>query len=135
MRRWNRRALLTDANQQGSRRAGNVLTHFAPGGRHLLRAVRHGEFRFGPEREELNEYRCLVQMNDGVVAVARYWLSPVAFAKVPRGLSLARRLWLAASVPQRHERDMYLWHRAHKANFPDCPICGDTSDPQQPQGS
>jgi hypothetical protein len=126
------RALLTDAHEPGSRKVGNnsLLTHAAPVGRHLLRAVRRGEFRFGPQYEGLDEYRCLVQMNDGVVAVARYWLRPVALAEVPRGLSLARRFWLAASVPRRHERDAYLWHRAHKANSPDCPICDDTTDPQ-----
>ena len=65
--------------------------------------------------------------------VARYWLRPVAFAKASRGLSLARRLWLSASVPQRHERDTYLWSHAHKENFPYCPICGDTTDEQQPR--
>jgi len=119
------RALLTDAREHGPRQAGTgpVLTHAAPGSRYLLRAARRGELRFGPEYEGLDEYRCLVRMNDGAIAVARYWLRPETVAKVPCGISLPHRLWLAASVPQRHERDMYLWNRAHKAGSPDCPIC------------
>lgn len=129
------RALLTDAWEHGARKVGTgpMLTHAAPDGRHLLRAVRRGELRFDTEHEGLDEYRCLVQMNDGVVAVDRYWLRPAVLAEVTRGLSLARRLWLSASVPQRHERDMYLWHRAHKENSPDCLICDDITDHRQPQ--
>lgn len=120
------RALLVDAREHGSRpklAPGSELTHVAPDGRHLLRAVRRGEMLFGPAREGLAEYRCLLRMDDGAVVVARFRLRPAAFAAVPRGLSLIRRLWLTASVPQRHERDTYLWNRDHQADSPDCPIC------------
>ena len=110
-----------------------MLAHAALDGRHLLRAARRGEPLFGPKHERLDEYRCLVPMNDGLVAVARYRLRPETFAAVPRGISPARRLWLAASVPQRHERDMYPWNRSHKENFTDCPTCADTTDQQQAQ--
>jgi hypothetical protein len=54
--------------------------------------------------------------------VYRLRLRPAAFTALPRGLSLPRRLWLAASMPQRHERDTYLWLRAHQAAVPSCAL-------------
>ena len=47
----------------------------------------------------------------------------LAVAAIPLGLSPVRQLWLAASTPQRHEQDDYLWTRAHRATLPDCPLC------------
>jgi hypothetical protein len=119
------RALLNDAKELGWPKGTpeSILAHVAPGGRHLLRAIRPGEMLFGPEREGLAEYRCLQQMVDGAVVVTRFWLRPTAVDAIPRGLSPVRQLWLAASVQQRHERDDYLWRRDHRATSPDCRLC------------
>jgi hypothetical protein len=99
---------VADAYQHTARpksEPGVALRHVAPDGRHLLRAIRPGELLFRPERDDgLAEYRCLMQMEDGAIVNSRLHLRPAAVAAQPSGIPLARRLWLAASVPQRHER-------------------------------
>jgi hypothetical protein len=120
------RTLVNDAHTLGwpdKQTPDAVLAHFAPDGRHLLRAVRRGESYFGSRGEGLAEYRCLQQMIDGAIVTGHFWLRPAAFEAVPRGLSPGRQLWLAASVKQQHEQDDYLWRRAHRATSPDCPLC------------
>ena len=99
-----------------------LLAHAAPEGRHLLRAIRAGE-RPVPASSGLTEFRCLAQMNDRAVIAFRPRLRREALAVIPCHLSPARQLWLAASIPQRHERDAYLWFRAHQKTLPDCPLC------------
>lgn len=128
------RALLVDATEFGCPTSGepdDLLRHTAADGTHLLRAIRPGEMLFEPHHEGLAEYRCLMEMDDGSVVVDRLWLRPTSFAAQPRRLSLARNLWLAASVKQRHERDTYLWRRDHDASAPACPLCTSRPTPQQ----
>lgn len=122
--------LVADAHQHTARpksEPGVALRHVDPSGRHLLRAVRPGELLFRPERDDgLAEYRCLMQMDDGAIVNGRLHLRPAAVTAQPSGLPLTRRLWLAASVPQRNERDMYLWNRDHQHATPDCRLCATT---------
>ena len=128
------RALLADAKERGRPATGepdDLLRHTAADGTHLLRAIRPGEMLFGPDREGLAEYRCLMEMDDGAVVVSRLRLRPTSFAAQPRRLSLARNLWLAASVKQRHERDTYLWWRDHLAANPACPLCTSRPTPKE----
>ena len=99
-----------------------LLAHAAPEGRHLLRAIRRGE-RPSLARNGFTEFRCLARMNDQAVIAFRPRLRSGALAAIPLGLSPVRQLWLAASTPQRHEQDDYLWTRAHRATLPDCPLC------------
>lgn len=103
-----------------------LLTHVAPEGRHLLRAVRTGE-RPALASSGLTEFRCLAQMNDRAVIAFRPRLRSEALAVIPHRLSPIRQLWLAASTPQRHERDDYLWVGAHQRTMPDCPLCASPS--------
>jgi hypothetical protein len=122
------RSLVNEALEPGSppdgRQAhlGLLLAHAAPEGRHLLRAIRNGE-RPSSASSGLTEFRCLAQMNDGAVIAFRPRLRSEALAAIPRRLSPAWQLWLAASIPQRHERDDYLWVRAHQRTLPGCPLC------------
>lgn len=99
-----------------------LLAHLAPEGRHLLRAVRTGE-RPTLASSGLTEFRCLAQMNDRAVIAFRPRLRSEALAVIPHRLSPVRQLWLAASTPRRHERDDYLWVRAHQRTMPDCSLC------------
>lgn len=128
------RALLVEAKELGWPTTGepdDLLRHAAADGTHLLRAIRPGEMLFGPDREGLAEYRCLMEMDDGAVVVSRLWLRPASFAAQPRELSLARNLWLGASVKQWHERDAYLWRHDHLASAPACPLCTSRPRPEQ----
>jgi hypothetical protein len=99
-----------------------LLAHVAPEGRHLLRAIRPGE-RPTLASNGLTEFRCLVRMNDQAVIAFRPRLRSEALTAIPRRLSPVRQLWLTASTPRRHERDDYLWIRAHQRALPDCPLC------------
>ena len=99
-----------------------LVAHAAPEGRHLLRAIRRGE-RPSLARNGFTEFRCLARMNDQAVIAFRPRLRSATLAAIPLGLSPVRQLWLAASTPQRHEQDDYLWTRAHRATLPDCPRC------------
>lgn len=99
-----------------------LLAHVAPEGRHLLRAIRPSE-RPTLAANGLTEFRCLAQMNDQAVIAFRPRLRSEALAVIPHRLSPVRQLWLAASTPRRHERDDYLWVRAHQRIMPDCPLC------------
>lgn len=121
------RRLLEDAEAHGSRSEmppWPKLVHAAADGRHLLRVVRRGERTvIGTAPDGMAVYRCLLQMDDGRVAVTRFHLRPQTVAGAPRRMSLFRQLWLAASVPQRRERDHYLWTREHQADSPECPVC------------
>jgi hypothetical protein len=99
-----------------------LLAHAAPEGRHLLRAIRAGE-RPAPASGGLTEFRCLARMNDRSVIAFRPRLRSEALTAIPRRLSPARQLWLAASIPRRHERDDYLWVRARQRTLPGCPLC------------
>jgi hypothetical protein len=99
-----------------------LLAHAAPEGRHLLRAIRAGE-RPASASSGLTEFRCLARMNDRAVIAFRPRLRSEALTAIPRHLSPVRQLWLAASIPRRHERDDYLWVRAHQRALPGCPLC------------
>lgn len=100
----------------------SLLTHAAPQGRHLLRAIRLGE-RPALASNGLTEFRCLMQMNDQTVIACRLRLRSEALTAIPRRLSPVRQLWLTASTPRRHERDYYLWTRQHRTALPDCSLC------------
>ena len=101
---------------------GLLLAHAAPEGRHLLRAIRAVE-RPAPASSGLIEFRCLARMNDRSVIAFRPQLRSEALTAIPRHLSSVRQLWLAASIPRRHERDDYLRVRAHHSALPGCPLC------------
>ena len=107
----------------GRKPRDHMLAHLDPGGRHLVRASRPGEPLFlPPGPEDLGQFRGLLQMSDGSVVVGHLRLRSSSFAELPPNISIAERLLLAATVPQRHERDVGLWFRDHKAADPQCPL-------------
>lgn len=77
-----------------------------------------------------------MRMNDNASIAFRLALPGKALTVLPRGISPVRQLWLAASIPQRRERDDYLWDRAHRTAMPGCPLCESSSSPSdtRPQG-
>lgn len=99
-----------------------LLAHVSSEGHHLIRAIRPGERPISAS-SGLAEFRCLVRMNDRAVIAFRPRLRSEALTAIPRRLSPVRQLWLAASTPRRHERDDYLWIRAHQRTMPDCSFC------------
>jgi hypothetical protein len=108
---------------------GLVLAHLDPAGRHLVRASRPGEPLFLPAGPaDLRQYRGLLQMGDGSVVVGHMRLRSSSFAALPPNMSTAERLLLAATVSQPHERDFYLWMRAHNAADPHCRLCNPQQD-------
>ena len=124
------RSLVSEALEAGSPPEARqaylrlLLAHAAPEGRHLLRAIRAGERPASASTSSgLTEFRCLVRMNDRSVIAFRPRLRSEALTAIPRHLSPVRQLWLAASIPRRHERDDYLWVRAHQRTLPGCPLC------------
>jgi hypothetical protein len=121
------RALVLEAaalEPPGRKPPGYVLAHLDPGGRHLVRASRAGEELFLPPGPgDLRQYRGLLQMIDSSVVVGHLRLRTSSFAALPANMRVAERLLLAATVPQSHERDVYLWTRGHRGACPRCPLC------------
>lgn len=108
----------------GRKRPDHLLAHLDPTGHHLMRASRPGEVSFlPPGPQDLRQYRGLVAMRDSAVVTAHPRLRASSFAALPPNLNPAQRLRLSASVPQSHERDVYLWTRDHRAAEPQCPLC------------
>lgn len=108
----------------GRKRPHHLLAHLDPTGHHLMRAGLPGEVSFlPPGPQDLRQYRGLVAMRDGTVVAAHPRLRASSFAALPPNLNSAQRLRLSASVPQSHERDVYLWTRDHRAAEPQCPLC------------
>lgn len=100
------------------------VDHLHPDGRHVLRPRRHGETLFQPDGpDDLRQYRALVTMRDGARIVDHPRLRVSEVAALPANLHLLRRLQLAAVSPRRHERDVGLWARHHRATHPDCRDC------------
>jgi hypothetical protein len=101
-----------------------TLAHLHPHGHHIVRPSRRGEPLFlPPGPEDLRQYRGLLEMRDGATVVGHPRLRKSSFAALPANLSPVKRLQLAATPRRRHERDLYLWGRDHRAADPDCPDC------------
>ena len=116
----------------GGKRTDWLITHLDPYGTHILLPKRPGDVFFGPKVDGVWEYRCLLRMLDGAVVVGSLRVERASVDAIPAGLTRREQVRLAA-LPRRHDRDVGLWGRDHKAAEPDCVSCATAEQHQQPQ--
>jgi hypothetical protein len=116
----------------GGKRTDWLITHLDPRGTHILLPKRPGDAFFGPKVDGVWEHRCLLRMLDGAIVVGSLRVERASVDAIPAGLTRREQVRFAA-LPRRHDRDVGLWGRDHKAAEPDCVSCATAEQHQQPQ--